>query len=196
MGVDSSICTMLSGCRSNSLSNLYQNSTWGEAQHAKELDYRPKEASADLWYSYADLCISQFLFLWLIFRVLLVLLAFFECLGSVFPYLAMVRLAILAALLSTTFLSTVLTATAPTKCYHIDGSLAVTAYRCDNSTTGQSTCCEVGAVCYSNGVCQQSNNGVQDYLRVGCTDSTWKDPACLDQCATCKLSSRSPKHTF
>jgi len=79
--------------------------------------------------------------------------------------------------------------TTPTKCYYLDGSTDVNAgVRCDNSTTGNSACCQPGAVCYSNGVCQQSNGGVQDYLRVGCTDRTWKDPACLDQCTICEFS--------
>ncbi|EPE29768.1 hypothetical protein GLAREA_00928 [Glarea lozoyensis ATCC 20868] len=71
----------------------------------------------------------------------------------------------------------------PTTCYSIDGSSGLdSGFRCDNTTTGHSTCCAAGAICYSNGVCQQSNGPVQDYLRVGCTDKTWKDPACLEQC--------------
>lgn len=73
----------------------------------------------------------------------------------------------------------------PTKCYVLDGTSPSNAgYRCNNATTGQSSCCAAGGICYSNGVCQQSNGNVQDYLRVGCTDPTFKDPACLDQCRT------------
>ncbi|APA09561.1 predicted protein [Sclerotinia sclerotiorum 1980 UF-70] len=73
----------------------------------------------------------------------------------------------------------------PTACYVINGQHNADAgYRCDNSTTGHSTCCQAGAICFSNGVCQQANGNVQDYLRVGCTDPTWKDPACLNQCTT------------
>ncbi|KAF7958391.1 hypothetical protein EAE96_001940 [Botrytis aclada] len=71
----------------------------------------------------------------------------------------------------------------PTTCYVINGQHNANAgYRCDNSTTGHSSCCAAGAICFSNGVCQQANGDVQDYLRVGCTDPTWQDPACLNQC--------------
>ncbi|CZT09442.1 uncharacterized protein RAG0_14212 [Rhynchosporium agropyri] len=56
-------------------------------------------------------------------------------------------------------------------------------YRCNNITTGHSACCGEGAVCYSNGLCQQFNGPMVDFLRVGCTDRTWQDPACFTQCA-------------
>ena len=80
----------------------------------------------------------------------------------------------------------------PTTCYVIDGNHNSHAgFRCNNQTTGHSSCCAIGGVCYSNGVCQQSNSGVQDYLRVGCTDPTWQDPACLDQCTTCTFRPRN-----
>ncbi|PVH83401.1 hypothetical protein DL98DRAFT_116142 [Cadophora sp. DSE1049] len=78
----------------------------------------------------------------------------------------------------------VLAQDAPTQCYVIDGTAADNAgYRCDNSTTGNSACCAAGATCYSNGLCKQDNGPAVDYLRVGCTDQTWDDPACLNQCA-------------
>ncbi|KAI1498866.1 hypothetical protein F5X99DRAFT_411692 [Biscogniauxia marginata] len=67
-------------------------------------------------------------------------------------------------------------------CYFLDGSVSTWSYRCDNGTSGHSACCQPGATCWSNGVCQYVDEGVQDWLRVGCTDKTWKDPACLDQC--------------
>jgi hypothetical protein len=55
----------------------------------------------------------------------------------------------------------------PTVCYSLDGkSKRVSGYRCDNSTTGHSTCCDPGAICYSNGVCQQSNGPVQVWCGV------------------------------
>lgn len=79
--------------------------------------------------------------------------------------------------------------TRPTRCYVLSGIAKIDAgYRCNNATTGHSSCCAAGAVCYSNGVCQQSNGPVQDYLRVGCTDPTWSDPACLQQCETCMFA--------
>ena len=83
----------------------------------------------------------------------------------------------------------------PTTCYVLDGTHnSAAGFRCDNSTTGHSACCAAGGICYSNGVCQQSNGDVQDYLRVGCTDQTWKDPACLDQCTICKLTDREREY--
>jgi hypothetical protein len=89
-------------------------------------------------------------------------------------------------------------ANAPTTCYVLDGTHNSDAgFRCDNSTTGHSACCGIGAICYSNGVCQQMNEGIQDFLRVGCTDPTWQDAACLDQCTICKsyLSFKSRYNT-
>ncbi|TGO59345.1 hypothetical protein BCON_0045g00060 [Botryotinia convoluta] len=87
-------------------------------------------------------------------------------------------------------LASAATTDTPTTCYVINGQHNVNAgYRCDNSTTGHSSCCAAGAICFSNGVCQQANGNVQDYLRVGCTDPTWKDPACLNQCTSYARSS-------
>lgn len=77
-------------------------------------------------------------------------------------------------------------ATSNDTCYNIDGSVSTSSFRCDNATTGHTTCCEPGAVCYSNGVCQTINSGVEDYQRVGCTDRTWQDAACLDECSQCE----------
>jgi hypothetical protein len=37
-------------------------------------------------------------------------------------------------------------------CYYLDGSIATDAYRCNNATTGESTCCGAGTNCWSNGV--------------------------------------------
>ncbi|KAF7859425.1 uncharacterized protein EAF02_010873 [Botrytis sinoallii] len=87
-------------------------------------------------------------------------------------------------------LASAATTDTPTTCYVINGQHNANAgYRCDNSTTGHSSCCAAGAICFSNGVCQQANGNVQDYLRVGCTDPTWKDPACLNQCTSYARSS-------
>ncbi|KAG4420898.1 hypothetical protein IFR04_005982 [Cadophora malorum] len=82
------------------------------------------------------------------------------------------------------FLAPIVSAQASTQCYVIDGAAADNSgYRCDNSTTGNSACCAAGATCYSNGLCKQDNGPTVDYLRVGCTDQTWENPACLNQCA-------------
>ncbi|KAI1389849.1 uncharacterized protein F4822DRAFT_216501 [Hypoxylon trugodes] len=67
-------------------------------------------------------------------------------------------------------------------CYRIDGAAMASVRRCDNTTTGHSACCSPGEVCYSNGVCYGHTSGSQDWLREGCTDHTWKDPACFDVC--------------
>ena len=73
------------------------------------------------------------------------------------------------------------------KCYNIDGSINTFSWPCNNGTAGHSTCCEPGATCWSNGVCAVPNPGHEpDYLRVGCTDPTWNDPACLKRCEQCE----------
>ncbi|RDW73200.1 hypothetical protein BP6252_07107 [Coleophoma cylindrospora] len=71
---------------------------------------------------------------------------------------------------------------AGTQCYVLDGAASSDYYRCNNETSGHSSCCQVGNTCYSNGVCQGYNGAVLDYLREGCTDPSWQDPACLDVC--------------
>lgn len=73
-----------------------------------------------------------------------------------------------------------------TSCYYRDGTLATkdSVYRCVNSTdleTTDSSCCNVGQICYSNGVCGALTN----YLRVGCTDPSWQASECLDRCDAC-----------
>ncbi|KAF8850382.1 hypothetical protein BDZ45DRAFT_196145 [Acephala macrosclerotiorum] len=80
--------------------------------------------------------------------------------------------------LSLPFLASLVSATS----YLPDGTLAPGAYRCNNATSGHSTCCEISSVCWSNGVCQKVSNGVTDWIRLGCTDPTWNDPACLHAC--------------
>lgn len=73
------------------------------------------------------------------------------------------------------------------QCYYLDGRPAGGVYRCDNATSGESSCCNAGQICYSNGVCQAGpQKKATDWLRVGCTDKTWSSPACLKQCTTRK----------
>ncbi|KAI8963766.1 hypothetical protein F5Y11DRAFT_346217 [Daldinia sp. FL1419] len=66
-------------------------------------------------------------------------------------------------------------------CYRIDGGVLPDAVRCTNSTMNHSACCSTGEICWSNGVCATAQ-GTKDYLREGCTDWSWKDPACFDVC--------------
>ncbi|KAI0892303.1 hypothetical protein F4806DRAFT_243710 [Annulohypoxylon nitens] len=67
-------------------------------------------------------------------------------------------------------------------CYKIDGAALKDSFRCDNSTAGHSSCCLSGQVCWSNGVCHGKTHGIDDWLRVGCTDYSWRDTACFDVC--------------
>jgi hypothetical protein len=74
-------------------------------------------------------------------------------------------------------------------CYFLDGTISNNSWPCNNATTGHSTCCQPGATCYSNGVCEWTwPRGVHDWLRVGCTDETWDDPACLKRCVKSKYT--------
>ncbi|KAI0885577.1 uncharacterized protein GGS22DRAFT_161267 [Annulohypoxylon maeteangense] len=67
-------------------------------------------------------------------------------------------------------------------CYRIDGAALEPIFRCDNHTTGHSSCCMPGEVCWSNGVCHGKTGGVDDWLRRGCTDYSWRSTACFDVC--------------
>ncbi|KAI1092621.1 hypothetical protein F5B19DRAFT_197940 [Rostrohypoxylon terebratum] len=67
-------------------------------------------------------------------------------------------------------------------CFRIDGAALEASFRCDNGTAGHSSCCMAGQVCWSNGVCHGKTHGVDDWLRIGCTDYSWRDTACFDVC--------------
>ena len=85
-------------------------------------------------------------------------------------------------------------ASSPRACYWVDGSVSKISWPCNTATTGHSTCCHPGATCYSNGVCKfVLPRGNLDWLRVGCTDPTWEDPACLKQCVPCECSLGVPR---
>ncbi|KAL3425361.1 hypothetical protein PVAG01_02152 [Phlyctema vagabunda] len=88
----------------------------------------------------------------------------------------------LAASVAALFIALVSSQNAGTQCYVLDGTARRGFYRCNNETAGHTTCCDLGDTCYSNGVCAGPNNGIMDYQRKGCTDPTWQDPACLNQC--------------
>lgn len=79
-----------------------------------------------------------------------------------------------------------------TECYANNGSLysntAATYVPCDPTAVesgGHSSCCAIGDLCMSNGLCMEASNepkGLNHYWRNGCTDKTWKDPACPNFC--------------
>ena len=69
-----------------------------------------------------------------------------------------------------------------TDCYYPNGLLEPLNSPC-NPTANASACCGQGQRCFSNGVCEVSQqDGHIDFVRASCTDPTWKDPACLRQC--------------
>lgn len=49
---------------------------------------------------------------------------------------------------------------------------------------GHSTCCPVGDLCYTNGMCRQKGDKDSKnwFWRTACTDKTWQDPACPRYC--------------
>ncbi|KAI1211730.1 uncharacterized protein F4807DRAFT_418818 [Annulohypoxylon truncatum] len=65
-------------------------------------------------------------------------------------------------------------------CYTTKGEVSLDTFRCDNRTTGHSSCCMAGEVCWSNGVCHGKTRGIEDWLRESCTDHSWRDTACFD----------------
>lgn len=91
----------------------------------------------------------------------------------------------LPTVLALPFLFSCISAVFDTNCYLPSGNIAPGAYRCNNATSGHSSCCEIGSICWSNGVCQKVSKGVTDWIRLGCTDSTWEDPACLHATGAC-----------
>lgn len=50
---------------------------------------------------------------------------------------------------------------------------------------GHSTCCAIGDLCLTNGLCMHKGDVDKTnwYWRTGCTDKTWEDPACPKYCA-------------
>jgi hypothetical protein len=82
--------------------------------------------------------------------------------------------------------------TSAQQCYFPDGTSASTDIVCEPNSES-SACCGEGGVCYSNGMCEYTDdlaNGsvVMDYQRSSCTDKTWKAAKCFSWCSG-KLSS-------
>ncbi|KAH6661986.1 hypothetical protein B0J14DRAFT_663067 [Halenospora varia] len=80
-------------------------------------------------------------------------------------------------------------------CYYPDGSEAIktnlgpTMLACDPSAK-QSSCCAYGDNCMANGLCLSS---LLFFYRGACTDRTWKDSACLQECKnSTQMPSGSP----
>ncbi|KAH9829774.1 hypothetical protein Tdes44962_MAKER02252 [Teratosphaeria destructans] len=57
-----------------------------------------------------------------------------------------------------------------------------------NATDAQAqSCCYAGDVCMEDSICHYTHGGVTNgtgYYMAGCTDSSWKDPACPKQCTS------------
>ena len=78
------------------------------------------------------------------------------------------------------------------QCYTVDGkaSTDTTIVACDSSVTGQTgshtSCCNkaTGDACLSTGLCLGTAAKTADALLWinGCTDPTWRDPACPQYC--------------
>ncbi|KAL1598812.1 hypothetical protein SLS60_007954 [Paraconiothyrium brasiliense] len=78
------------------------------------------------------------------------------------------------------------------ECYANNGSLyantAATYVPCNITAVengDHSSCCAIGDLCMTNGLCMEQQNeqkGANHYWRNGCTDKTWKDPACPNYC--------------
>lgn len=78
------------------------------------------------------------------------------------------------------------------QCYANNGSLyentAATYVPCNLTAVengGHSSCCNINDLCMTNGLCMEAQNekkGANHYWRNGCTDPTFKDPACPNFC--------------
>ncbi|KAJ4360381.1 uncharacterized protein N0V89_000943 [Didymosphaeria variabile] len=93
------------------------------------------------------------------------------------------------------------------ECYANNGSLyantAATYVPCNITAVENgehSSCCAIGDLCMTNGLCMEQQNeqkGANHYWRNGCTDKTWKDPACPNYCrgkARSHLDIEEPDH--
>ena len=78
-------------------------------------------------------------------------------------------------------------------CYSVNGTPDPAMSAC-NATAAQSSCCYSDSYCLSNGLCfGQSALYGNRLSRVGCTDASWRDPACFQNCKTgIKCGSRWP----
>lgn len=78
----------------------------------------------------------------------------------------------------------ILVAQAQQTCYSINGNPDTTMSPCNASATN-SGCCYANEYCLTNGLCiNQALVGGNRLSRVGCTDKTWEDPACFQECKT------------
>src|SRR5690349_888996 len=78
-----------------------------------------------------------------------------------------------------------------TACYSLNGQRSIidgkTHASCNMTAVnlgGHSTCCPIGDLCLTNGMCKKKNSEEDNwYMRRACTDPEWKDPACPSYCA-------------
>ena len=68
-------------------------------------------------------------------------------------------------------------------CYFPDKSLDLKSFACNVTAAqngGASACCYANDLCFKSGACYQDWSGVM--YRQGCTDPTFRDPACPKMC--------------
>lgn len=66
-----------------------------------------------------------------------------------------------------------------------DGNVHVPCNMTAVEAGGHSTCCAIGDLCLTNGLCMHKGDVDKKnwYWRTGCTDKSWEDPACPKYCA-------------
>lgn len=73
-----------------------------------------------------------------------------------------------------------------TACYFPSGNDTGSTYIPCNQTAvangEHSACCAPNDMCFTNGLCKANPDNWNWNWRVGCTDQTWKDPACPNYC--------------
>ena len=80
--------------------------------------------------------------------------------------------------------SLILVVRAQQTCYSINGNPDTKMSPC-NASAANSGCCYANEYCLTNGLCiNQALVGGNRLSRVGCTDKTWEDPACFQECKT------------
>ena len=82
-------------------------------------------------------------------------------------------------------------------CYFPAGNVALNNVPCDPNAE-VSSCCSDRSFCLANGLCRVENSDTElddtvEFARGACTDQSFQDPACFQQCHSCKSSCPIPQ---
>ena len=101
---------------------------------------------------------------------------------------SLARTAALLVAASTSFILTASAHHGDGTCYFPAGNVADNNVPC-NPDAAVSSCCSEQSFCLANGLCLVNNDpDTVEFARGACTDPTFEDPACFQQCHGCTLT--------